>query len=1140
MKSIGPLHIGIAAVALFFISSTALTAQVNVTTYHNDNARTGQNMQETILAPVNVNGGQFGKLFSVAVDGYVYAQPLYLSKVTIAGSTHNVLYVATEHDSLYAIDADNGTVYWRVSLIPSGGSTVNSVSDLACQDLVPEIGITGTPVIDTSTGTIYLVAKSKVDGNLVQYLHAIDVVTAKEKFGGPVLIQASVLGTAPDGNGTTVSFSPHLQHQRASLLLENGHVVIAWGSHCDISPWHGWVMSYSAITLAQEAAFNTSADGSGNGVWMGGGGLAADANGNIFFATGNGTWNGTTDYGDSIVKLGPPSGGKFPVLDYFTPYNQGSLGRGDGDLGSGGLVLLPTLPSGQQLLTQMGKDGMMFLIDRNNMGKYCVNAVPACRGSDTNIVQEIPVATAGVVGTPAYWNGNVYWGGANGSNPDNLKAFSFNANDSGLISTSPTSESLRTFSVRGPSPSISANGNANGILWALDNSASGTCSGSANCQILYAYDATNLANLLYDSSQAPNNHDVPGGAVKFATPTIANGKVYVGSQLKVSAFGRISSSPEVATPTFSSAAGSYTNSISVTLSDSTPGAVIHCTTDGTTPAVNSPTCGKVAIISTTVLKAMATASGFNPSGVASGIFIIDAGATGTNYGSGFTSAGLIFNGAAQLNGTRLRLTDTGKYEAGSAFVSTPIGIGSFTTDFSFQLSSASAEGFTFTIQGFGPTALGPMAGGLGYGAGKPGGTPGITSSVAVKFDFYNDAGEGTNSTGLYTDGTSPTTPALNMTNSGVALSNADVFNVHMTYDGATLTMTITDATNSSQNFTAHWTINIPGTVGSNTAYVGFTGSTGGLGAIQEILDWTYVTNQSTVATPTFSPVPGTYSSAQSVTLSDMTGGAAIHCTTDGSTPTTSSPVCTSLTINTTTLIRAIAVANGNSSSVAGGTYTIKTTVVPNINYTAGFSSTRLALNGVAALSGTRLRLTDGGIKEAGSAFFTTALNVRLFTTNFTFQLTNPKGDGIAFVIQNAGTTALGPLGSGLGYGGTGGIPSSVAVKFDLYNNNGEGTNSTGLYIDGASPSIPAITLGGNVNLHSGDVFNVQINYDGIALTMTITDVNMPADTFTESWVVNIPGTVRGNTAYAGFTGGTGGATATQDILSWTFTSGAPQ
>ena len=378
------------AVVLFCIFSAALQAQVNVTTYHNDNARTGQNTQETILTPANVNSSQFGKLFSVSVDGWVYAQPLYLSNVTIGGGTHNVLYVATEHDSLYAIDADSGTIYWQVSLIPSGGTTVNSSTDLGCGDLVPEIGITGTPVIDTSTKTIYLVAKSKVNGSLVQYLHAIDVVTKAEKFGGPVLIQATVPGTASDGNGTTVSFSPHFENQRAGLLLENGHVVIGWSSHCDINPWHGWIMSYSASTLAQEAAFNTSADGSANGVWMSGGGLAADSNGNIFFATGNGTWNGTTDYGDSIVKLGPPSGGKFPVVDYFTPYNQSSLSGGDTDVASGGLVLLPNLSSGQQLLTQMGKEGKMYLIDRNNMGKYCVNQTPPCNGSDTNIVQEIP------------------------------------------------------------------------------------------------------------------------------------------------------------------------------------------------------------------------------------------------------------------------------------------------------------------------------------------------------------------------------------------------------------------------------------------------------------------------------------------------------------------------------------------------------------------------------------------------------------------------------------------------------------------------------------------------------------------------------------------------------------------------------
>ena len=926
MKRMALWHVGILVVTVFCIFSAVLQAQVNVTTYHNDNARTAQNTQETLLTPANVNSGQFGKLFSVSVDGWVYAQPLYLSNVNIGGGTHNVLYVATEHDTLYAMDADAGTIYWHISLIPSGGSTVNSSTDLGCGDLVPEIGITGTPVIDTSTGTIYLVAKSKVNGSLVQYLHAIDVVSSAEKFGAPIFIQATVPGTASDGNGTMVSFNPHFENQRAGLLLENGHVVIGWSSHCDISPWHGWIMSYSASTLAQEGAFNTSADGSANGVWMSGGGLAADLNGNIFFATGNGTWNGTTDYGDSIVKLGPPSGGSFPVVDYFTPYNQSSLAGGDTDVASGGLVLLPNLPSGQQLLTQMGKEGKMYVIDRNKMGGYCVNNVPPCNGSDPNIVQEIPGATAGVWGTPAYWNGSVYWGGgSDGGGPDNLKAFSFNANNSGLISTSPTSESSKAFSFSAPSPSVSANGNTNGIVWGLDDSAFGsTCSGSSNCQVLYAYDATNLANMLYNSSQAANNRDVPGGAVKFATPIIANGKVYVGSQFKVSAYGTISTTPTAATPTFSPAPGSYTSTVTVTLSDATSGATVRCTTDGSTPTVNSPACTSVAISATATLKAIATASGYNPSAVASGIYTIDAGATGINYGAGFTSTGLTFNGTAKLNGTRLRLTDTGTNEAGSAFISTPINIQTFTTDFGFQLSSASADGFTFAIQGVGATALGPSGGGLGYGPDTTGGPPGIANSVAVKFDIYSNAGEGTDSTGMYTDGASPTIPALDMTSSGVSLLSGDVFNVHVTYDGTTLTMIITDAANSSQSFTASWPINIPGTVGSNTAYVGFTGGTGGLTAIQEILDWTYVTtSQPTAATPTFSPAPGTYTSTQSVTLSDTTPGAVIHCTTDGTTPTSGSPVCTTVQVSTTTTLQAIAVATGyNNSAVASGIYTI--------------------------------------------------------------------------------------------------------------------------------------------------------------------------------------------------------------------------
>ncbi|HXM65052.1 MAG TPA: fibronectin type III domain-containing protein [Terriglobales bacterium] len=1310
MKRLTSCPIKIIIISLLCILTTALQAQVNVTTYHNDTSRTGQNTQETILTPANVNSSQFGKLFTVSVDGYVYAQPLYLSNVTIAGGTHNVLYVATEHDSLYAIDAGSGTIYWQISLIPSGGSTVNSSTDLGCGDLVPEVGITGTPVIDPTTGTIYVVAKSKVNGNLVQYLHAIDVGTAVEKFSGPVFIQATVPGTASDGNGTTVSFSPHFENQRAALLLENGHVVIGWSAHCDISPWHGWIMSYSASTLAQEAAFNASADGSANGVWMSGEGLAADANGNIFFATGNGTWNGTTDYGDSIVKLGPPSGGSFTVLDYFTPYNQSSLSGGDTDVGSGGMVLLPNLSSGQQLLVQMGKEGKMYLIDRNNMGKYCVNDNPPCNGSDPNIVQEIPGATAGVWGTPAYWNGSVYWGGAS----ENLKAFSFNANSSGLISTSPTSESAQSFSFPGPSPTISANGNTDGILWGLDNSAFGsTCSGGSNCQVLYAYDATNLANLLYTSSQAANNRDVPGSAIKFATPIVANGKVYFGSQLAVSAYGAISTIPTVATPTFSPAPGPYNPGQVVTLSDTTTGAVIHCTTDGSTPTAGSPVCTTLTLETTTTIQAIAVASGYNNSAVASGTYIINTGNPIVNYSSGFNSTGLALNGFAKLNGTRLRLTDGGGGEASSAFYTTPVNVQSFTTNFSFQMTDAQADGMTFVIQNGAATSLGQGGGGLGY--------ENIGNSVAVKFDIYNNAGEGTDSTGMYENGATPTVPAVDMTSSGVVLLSGDVMNVQLSYNGTTLSLSITDATTNAK-FTTSWTVNIPTTVGSTTALVGFTGGTGGTTSIQDVLSWTYATGSNTnpppaptnlVATPGNAQVGlnwsassgatsynvqrsttsgGPYTTIGSPTTTSYTdtgitngttyyyvvsavntagqsgnssqvtatplaippaptnlvataGNAQVglnwsassgatsynvqRSTTSGGPYTTiGSPTTTSYTdtavTNETTYYYVVAAVNtagqsANSSQVSatplaippvptnlaatagnaqvglswsassgatsynvkrsttsGGPYTTiaspttmsytdtgvtngtsyyyvvaavnaagqsanssQVSATPTsflINYGSGFStSSGLQLNGSTMLSGNRLRLTDGGGGEASSAFYTTPVNVQSFTTNFSFQMTDANADGMTFVIQNGAATSLGEAGEYLGYGEIG---NSVAVKFDIFNNAGEGTDSTGMYVNGATPTVPAVDMtSSGVVLLSGDVMNVQLSYNGTTLTLTITDATTSAK-FTTSWTVNIPTTVGSTTALVGFTGGTGGTTSIQDVLSWTYNTGS--
>lgn len=911
---------------LFFVcvASNLLVAQVSVTTYHNDNARTGQNTAETVLIPANVNSSQFGKLFSTTLDGYVYAQPLYMPNVhNIAGGTHNVLYVATEHDSLFAVDADNGAVLWQQRFInAAAGITTASSGDVGCGDLVPEIGITSTPVIDPSSGTIYLVAKTKENGSFFQRLHALDIVTGAEKFSGPKVISATYQGR---------TFDPLKQHNRPGLLLENGHVVIAWASHCDNGPYQGWVISYNAGTLTQDAVYSTEPDATNGffgGIWMSGDGVAADSSGNLYFATGNGDYRSAThDLGDSIVKLSGPSGGTFTLADWFTPYNQSSLNGGDTDLGSGGVLLLPDLPSGRQLLVQMGKEGKIYLLDRNNMGKYCPDSNLPCNGSDPQIVQEIPGASNGIWGSPSYWNGNLFYGGgSDGGSPDNLLAFSFNANNSGLLSPSPTSKSPNSFAFATAAPVVSANGNSNGIVWIVDNSAFG----SACCQALYAYEATNLANMLYNSNQAASQRDVPGGAVKFTAPIIANGKVYVGSQGKVSAFGIISTTPSAATPTFSPAPGSYTSSVNVTLSDTTAGATIHCTTDGSTPTAMSPTCTTGTISATTLIQAIATAAGYKNSAVASGTYTITSG-SGINYGSGFTAPGLTLNGTAAINGTRLTLTNGGGTEAGSAFVTTPVNIQSFVTDFRFQLTNPNADGMTFTIQGTGPTALGPSGGGLGYGPDTPGGTIGIGKSVAVKFDLYSNGGEGTDSTGMYINGVSPTTPALDMTSSGLNLHSGDILNVHLTYDGTLLKMTITDSVNPAQTFSTSWAINIPATVGGNTANVGFTAGTGGLTATQEIVTWTYTTSAGlpTAATPTFSPAPGTYAASQSVTLSDTTSGGTIYYTADGSTPTTSSTKYTApILVSTTTTIKAIAVASGyNNSVVATGTYTILKTPI---------------------------------------------------------------------------------------------------------------------------------------------------------------------------------------------------------------------
>jgi len=415
-----------------------------------------------------------------------------------------------------------------------------------------------------------------------------------------------------------------------------------------------------------------------------------------------------------------------------------------------------------------------------------------------------------------------------------------------------------------------------------------------------------------------------------------------------------------------------------------------------------------------------------------------------NFSGGFSQAGsgLQLNGGAAVVGNTLELTNGGLNEATSAFATTPVNIQAFTTDFTFQILDPVADGFTFAIQNNGPGAVGQVGGGLGYGH--------IRNSLAIKFDIYNNLGEGTDSTGLYTDGASPTIPAIDLSKTGISLGSGDSIKAHITYDGASLTITLTDVVTLA-TWSYAWAIDIPATVGATTAYVGFTGGSGVHTSTETIAAWSYLAG---------TPAP---------------------------------------------------------------------------NYPVGILNfAGLQFNGSAEADGVSVVLTQGGVTEAGSSFYKTPQNVQLFTTDFAFQLLNANADGFTFTIQNGGPGVVGTSGSGLGYDS---IPKSVAVKFDLYNNSGEGFDSTGLYTDGASPTVPALDLSSaGINLHSGDVFDAHVTYDGTNLTLTLTD---RGTTFSHSWPIDIPGTVGGTTAYVGFTGATGGLTSYDTIFTWTYHPGVP-
>jgi hypothetical protein len=1020
-----PQSLKLLAIACSFsdIAMPTALAQISVLTQHNDIGRTGQNTKETVLTPANVNATNFGKLFTQVVDGSVYAQPLYMQSVTIpTKGTHNVVFVATENDSVYAFDADNNggvndVPLWVENMATPAhgaapGATAAPSIDIG-SDIQPIIGITGTPVIDPVAGTIYVVSFTAENSNFVLRLHALKIASGQEQRGSPVTITATVTGNGNGSSGDKLTFDPRWENQRPGLLLLNGIVYVAFAAHGDAGPWHGWLFAYNGTTLQQLSVYCASAAGVGGGFWNSGAGIAADTDdattypdGRLFAVTGNGDFSATAtaqagaDYGDSVIQLAIPEtniGNKtyrLTLNDSFTPSDQSYLDASDGDLGSGGAIVIPDADSTTPLLFAAGKEGKLYLLDRGSLGGY---------NTTDKVVQEIANGSgttswgAGLWGLPAYWNKTIYYPGRNST----LQEFQ---RKDGLLTTTPVGHTTEVLSYPAPTPSVSANGTANGIVWLLES----TNPSTANA-VLEAYNATNLDSLLY-SSQTDANRDALGTGIKFSIPTIANGKVYAASTTtdpstgalygQINVYGLLASVSTAAAPVFDPGAESFSGTLSVKIADSTAGSVIYYTTDGSTPTgastryteaigvssnetitavasapgylqsipvaevytsnsqVPNPTVSlktgiytnsvsitltdslsKAAIYYTTdgstptsssnlykgafsiaptdtstiTLNVIALASGLTPSDVITRKYNITVEGTSISFPSGFSAAGstLQLNGSTDLDDTRLQLTSGALNQAGSAFYTTQVQINYFTTDFTFQLSNPVANGFAFVLESPGTKSLGSNGAGFGY--------EGIEDSMALVFNFYES-----NSIGILVDGSvTPSKPFVNLNGTGIDLASDDTFEAALVYNyGAlTLTVTLTDIVTSA-TWTGVFSVDLPALVAGQTAYAGFTGSTNATGSSsQKVETWTYLAG---IPAPTFSPAAGTYTSTQTVSITSSISGAYLYYTLNGTTPTTASTRYTApLTVKSTETIKAIAVVpNTVTSPMASATYTI--------------------------------------------------------------------------------------------------------------------------------------------------------------------------------------------------------------------------
>jgi hypothetical protein len=1010
--------LGSFAATILCASVTSVLAQtptpVPVPTWRYDMTHAGQNTSETALTPANVNVNSFGKLFSLPVDSTMYAQPLYVPGLTMSdGLVHNVIFLATENDSIYAFDADsnggsNAKPLWQITLLDAAhgaapGATAVPADPVGIApqgDIGPTIGITGTPVINLATNTMYVVGNTYENGAYFSRLHAINILTGAEQSAptvqtSPVVISATVSGTGSASSGGQLSFDPLIDNQRPALDYYNGYVYIGYAAHGDIGPWHGWLFAYNATTMAQTAALCLSANGEGVGIWSSGAGLPIDddaTGGRMFIATGNNGKGTTSSYppftaqtqlGESIVDFSLANGG-ITTTDAFTSFNAQTLDDSDLDQGSGGVLMVPDQQGANpHILVEAGKEGRILVLNRDNLGGNNTGGT-----SNPTALQDITGEISGLWSTPAYWNGNVYiWG-----SQDYPKMFSLS---SGVMSEAPTSQSSINSAFPGASFSISSNGAQDGIAWAVRSDQYVTY-GDA---VLYAWAANDLSTPLYESD-TNSTRDTMGEATKFSVPVVTNGKVYVVAHNEVDVYGLLNGEPSAAAPVITPDGGTFGATQSVTLATTTSSAQIFYTLDGSTPTPASTLyADPISIGADTTLKAIASAAGYIQSAISSAVFnfsdqtpllsfspaagiyssaqqvtlsdadanakiyyttngstpsasatlytgpitvalsetinaiaidprlqnsdiataayVIQAGGTTIDFANGFSStAGLTLNGSAKAsNDSRLQLTDGGLNEASSVFWNTPINVQAFTSQFTFQLSEAQANGFTFTIQNVGPTALGGDSAGLGY--------QNIGQSVAIKFNFYNYDGEGSDSTGFYTDGEPPVLPTVDISPTGIQLNSDDGITATVTYDGSTLTLKLVDGV-TNDTFSYSQAMNIPQIVGGNTAYVGFTGGSGGLSASQKITSWTYTTQ---ALPPNFSPAAGTYSTAQSVALSSGTSDAVIYYTTNGTTPTAGSTQYSApISVGTSETIEAIAISpTMGTSMVESAAYVISST-----------------------------------------------------------------------------------------------------------------------------------------------------------------------------------------------------------------------